>query len=91
MLASILTRGARFFLVAALLRRYGEPVREFIEKRLTLVTTAATSSGVVEMEGRSAPSTNAISASALGCNAADGSSVPPSATRISSNSTPKSG
>ena len=41
MLASILTRGARFFLVAALLRRYGEPVREFIEKRLTLVTTAA--------------------------------------------------
>jgi membrane protein YqaA with SNARE-associated domain len=41
MLASVTTRGARFFLVAALLRRYGEPVREFIERRLTLVTTAA--------------------------------------------------
>jgi hypothetical protein len=30
----------RFFLVAALLRRYGEAVRIFIEKRLTLVTSA---------------------------------------------------
>ena len=39
-LASAATRGARFFLVAALLRRYGEPVRDFIERRLTLVTTA---------------------------------------------------
>jgi membrane protein YqaA with SNARE-associated domain len=39
MLASIATRGARFFLVAALLRFYGEPVRVFIERRLTLVTT----------------------------------------------------
>lgn len=41
MLASAATRGARFFLVAALLRRYGEPVRTFIERRLTLVTSAA--------------------------------------------------
>lgn len=40
LLASLLTRGARFFLVAALLRRFGEPVRRFVEKRLTLVTTA---------------------------------------------------
>jgi membrane protein YqaA with SNARE-associated domain len=39
MLASAATRGLRFFAVAALLRRYGEPVRIFIEKRLTLVTT----------------------------------------------------
>lgn len=38
-LASIATRGARFFLVALLLRLYGEPIREFIERRLTLVTT----------------------------------------------------
>jgi F-type H+-transporting ATPase subunit delta len=38
-LASIATRGARFFLVAALIRRYGEPVRVFVEGRLTLVTT----------------------------------------------------
>jgi len=38
-LASVLTRGLRFFMVAALLRFYGEPIREFIERRLTLVTT----------------------------------------------------
>ncbi len=40
MLASLATRGARFFLVAALLRVWGESVRHFVEKRLTLVTTA---------------------------------------------------
>jgi membrane protein YqaA with SNARE-associated domain len=39
-LASIVTRGVRFFLVAALLRMYGEPIRHFIEKYLTWVTTA---------------------------------------------------
>ena len=39
MLASIATRGARFFLVAGLIRAFGEPVRDFIERRLTLVTT----------------------------------------------------
>ena len=38
--ASLVTRGARFFLVAALLYWLGEPIREFIERRLTLVTTA---------------------------------------------------
>ena len=37
--ASIVTRGARFFLVATLLHFYGEAVRDFIERRLTLVTT----------------------------------------------------
>ena len=37
---SLITRGARFFLEAELLRIYGEPIRGFIEKRLTLVTTA---------------------------------------------------
>jgi membrane protein YqaA with SNARE-associated domain len=37
--ASIVTRGIRFFLVAALLKYYGPPIREFIERRLTLVTT----------------------------------------------------
>ncbi|MBS0518187.1 MAG: DedA family protein [Proteobacteria bacterium] len=36
--ASIVTRGARFFLVAALLWRFGEPIRAFIEERLSLVT-----------------------------------------------------
>ncbi len=40
LLTSIVTRGARFFLVAALLRRFGAPVRDFIEQRLTLITTA---------------------------------------------------
>lgn len=38
-LASVLTRGARFFLVAGLLRWFGPPIREFVERRLTLVTT----------------------------------------------------
>src|SRR3954471_2650198 len=36
--ASIVTRGARFFIVAALLGKYGEPIRAFIERRLTPVT-----------------------------------------------------
>ena len=36
---SLITRGIRFFLVAELLRYYGEPVKAFIEKRLTLVMT----------------------------------------------------
>jgi membrane protein YqaA with SNARE-associated domain len=40
MLASLLTRGARFFLVATLLHFYGDAVRDFIERRLTLVTSA---------------------------------------------------
>jgi len=35
--ACIFTRGLRFFVVAALLRAFGEPIREFIEKRLTLL------------------------------------------------------
>ena len=40
MMASVLTRGARFFLVATLLHFFGDAVRDFIEKRLTLVTSA---------------------------------------------------
>jgi membrane protein YqaA with SNARE-associated domain len=44
--ASAVTRGARFFIVAALLRRFGEPVRDFIERRLTLVTSL-TAAGIV--------------------------------------------
>ncbi len=39
-LASLVTRGARFFLVAGLLYVIGEPIRVFVEKHLTLVTTA---------------------------------------------------
>ena len=37
--ASIVTRGARFFLVVTLLRAFGTEVRDFIERRLTLVTS----------------------------------------------------
>ena len=33
------SRGMRFFLVAALLWKFGEPIRVFVEQRLTLVTT----------------------------------------------------
>ncbi len=38
--ASAAIRGARFFLVAALVRRYGAPIQGFIEKRLALVVSA---------------------------------------------------
>ena len=44
--ASVVTRGARFFLVATLLHFYGEQVRDFIERRLTLVTSL-TAAGIV--------------------------------------------
>jgi membrane protein YqaA with SNARE-associated domain len=37
-IASIGSRAMRFFLVAALLWRYGAPVQQFVEKRLELVT-----------------------------------------------------
>jgi len=37
----LLGRGFRFFLIAALLRRFGTPVRAFIERRLGLVTLLA--------------------------------------------------
>ena len=39
--ASVVTRGLRFFLVAGLLKYFGPPVRVFVEKRLTLVTSVA--------------------------------------------------
>jgi membrane protein YqaA with SNARE-associated domain len=37
--ASIVARAMRFFMVAGLLFYFGQPIREFIEKRLILVTT----------------------------------------------------
>ncbi|HXT78808.1 MAG TPA: YqaA family protein [Acetobacteraceae bacterium] len=40
MAASVATRGARFFLVAALLHFFGDAVRDFIERRLSLVLSA---------------------------------------------------
>jgi membrane protein YqaA with SNARE-associated domain len=36
-LCATVTRSARFFLVAGLIRRYGEPMQAFIEKRMMLV------------------------------------------------------
>jgi len=39
MIASVLARGLRFFLVAGLLYWVGQPIRTFIEQRLGLVTT----------------------------------------------------
>ncbi len=37
--ASVVARGMRFLLVAALLWQFGTPIRDFVEKRLTLCTT----------------------------------------------------
>jgi membrane protein DedA with SNARE-associated domain len=39
--ASVVARAMRFYLVAGLLYWFGDPIREFIERRLTMVTTAA--------------------------------------------------
>lgn len=47
MIASVITRGARFFMVAGLLRFFGAPIRTFIERRLTLVTTVFAAALVV--------------------------------------------
>ena len=40
-LASVVTRGVRFFMLAWLIRRFGAPVQAFIERRLMLVTSAS--------------------------------------------------
>lgn len=37
---SAVSRGARFFLVAALIRLFGEPIREFIDRYFNLLTVA---------------------------------------------------
>jgi membrane protein YqaA with SNARE-associated domain len=39
-ISAIVARGARFFFLAWLLRRYGAPIQEFIEKRLGLIAGA---------------------------------------------------
>lgn len=41
MIASLVARAARFFLVAALLWKFGAPIRDFIERRLGLMFTLA--------------------------------------------------
>jgi membrane protein YqaA with SNARE-associated domain len=40
-LSCVIARGARFFALAWALRRYGEPIRHFIEKRLGLLAAIA--------------------------------------------------
>ncbi len=40
-LSAIIARGARFFFLAWLLRKYGEPIRHFVEERLGLIAAAA--------------------------------------------------
>jgi membrane protein YqaA with SNARE-associated domain len=37
-LLAAITRGVRFFIIAALLKRYGEPIERFIDERLTLLS-----------------------------------------------------
>jgi membrane protein YqaA with SNARE-associated domain len=44
-ITAIIARGARFFFLAWLLRRYGEEIRDFIEKRLGMI--AAVGCGVL--------------------------------------------
>jgi membrane protein YqaA with SNARE-associated domain len=39
-LACVVTRGARFFLIAGLVHKFGAPIRDFIERYLTLVALA---------------------------------------------------
>lgn len=39
--ASFIARAMRFFLIAALLWKFGPTIRDFVEKRLMMVTTAA--------------------------------------------------
>ena len=40
-LSAIIARGARFLFLAWLLRRYGEPIRHFVEERLGLIAATA--------------------------------------------------
>lgn len=39
-IASLLSRGARFFLIAALLWKFGPPIRQFIENNLAMLTAS---------------------------------------------------
>jgi membrane protein DedA with SNARE-associated domain len=41
-LASIISRSARFFLVAGLIKKFGEPIREFIDNYFNILALAFT-------------------------------------------------
>ncbi|WP_284773862.1 YqaA family protein [Agrobacterium sp. lyk4-40-TYG-31] len=43
-LSAVVTRAARFFILAGLLQRYGEPIRDFIEKRLGVIAAVTAGS-----------------------------------------------
>jgi membrane protein YqaA with SNARE-associated domain len=45
--SAIVARGARFLLIAFLLRRYGEPIRAFIEKRLGVIAGAVAAAAIL--------------------------------------------
>ncbi len=40
--ASIISRSARFFIVAGLINKYGDPIREFIDKYFNILAIAFT-------------------------------------------------
>lgn len=42
MLASIVARASRFYMLAALMYKFGAPIKIFVEKNLTMVTAVAT-------------------------------------------------
>ena len=42
LLASVVSRSARFFLVAGLIKKFGEPIREFIDKYFNLIALTFT-------------------------------------------------
>ena len=45
--SAVLARGARFFFLAWLLKRYGAPIREFIERRLGWIAAGVAGALVV--------------------------------------------
>ncbi len=47
MLLSLLTRGARFFLLAALLYKFGDWIRDFIDRHFALLTTLVAFVGIM--------------------------------------------
>ena len=49
--ASLLSRTPRFFIEAALLWKFGKPIKRFIEKQLTLVTTIFVILGILGFVG----------------------------------------
>jgi hypothetical protein len=49
-ISAIATRGARFLLLAWLLRRYGKDIRHFVEKRRGLIAVVAAGGRIVALQ-----------------------------------------